>query len=91
MTTDCVLRGGSWGNNVWAVRSARRYTLSPGCRFADLGFRPVAKAVLPHVMRGSSWLDVPRHSRCAVRFSAGPGLFKRFEHFGFRPVAKAQQ
>lgn len=84
------LRGGSWIYDARFVRCASRYAHVPGARDEDYGFRPVAKAILPHILRGGSWLDMPKHSRCAVRFSSGPGLFKHFEHFGFRPVAKAQ-
>jgi formylglycine-generating enzyme required for sulfatase activity len=90
MTTSRILRGGSWAGDARFVCCADRNAGDPGYRLGNFGFRPVAEAILPHILRGGSWLDMPKHSRCAVRFSSGPGLFKHFEHFGFRPVAKAQ-
>ena len=39
---DCaqrVIRGGSWVNFPWLVRSAYRLRLTPGSRYYDLGFR----------------------------------------------------
>jgi formylglycine-generating enzyme required for sulfatase activity len=34
-----ALRGGSWFNFPWGVRSANRYSFVPDARFFDLGFR----------------------------------------------------
>jgi formylglycine-generating enzyme required for sulfatase activity len=39
-----VLRGGSWLNAPWVLRSAIRYGFVPGVRYFDLGFR-VARAL----------------------------------------------
>jgi formylglycine-generating enzyme required for sulfatase activity len=34
-----VIRGGSWFNKPWDVRSAYRYRLAPDDRYSHLGFR----------------------------------------------------
>jgi len=34
-----VYRGGGWNDDVWCLRSADRYDVSPGFSFYDLGFR----------------------------------------------------
>ena len=46
---DCsrrVLRGGSWYDNPWLLRSANRYWLTTGNRYFTLGFR-VARTLTP--------------------------------------------
>ena len=36
-----VLRGGSWGRSPFGLRSADRYSLTPGYQDFDIGFRVV--------------------------------------------------
>ncbi|KPA09569.1 Sulphatase-modifying factor domain protein, partial [Candidatus Magnetomorum sp. HK-1] len=38
-----VLRGGSWNNNPWNVRSANRNRSEPTTRFSDIGARLLRK------------------------------------------------
>jgi len=37
--SDRVLRGGSWGNYSFSLRSSSRFKLTPGGPSADVGFR----------------------------------------------------
>jgi formylglycine-generating enzyme required for sulfatase activity len=90
MTTDRVLRGGSWILDVRHVRCARRYDYDQDNRNAIFGFRPVAKAIPPdslRVLRGGSWILYAQYVRCAYRRASEPGF--RLTFSGLRPVAKA--
>jgi formylglycine-generating enzyme required for sulfatase activity len=92
MTTKRVLHGGSWFNGFARVeRCAFRSALGPGFRHANLGLRPVAKAIppdSPRILRGGSLLSDARLARCAFRNTSSPGIHYVF--LGLRPVAKAK-
>jgi len=90
MTTERMLRGGSWSFEARLVRCARRGAISRGYCSAVLGLRPVAKALPPdliRVRRGGSWLGSARDVRCADRYANDSSFCDAF--LGLRPVAKA--
>jgi formylglycine-generating enzyme required for sulfatase activity len=42
---DRVIRGGSWNNSAWYLRSACRHRYDPGLRYGSLGFRLLSSAL----------------------------------------------
>jgi formylglycine-generating enzyme required for sulfatase activity len=89
MTTNRVLRGGSWCFAELRGRCASRSVLDPGRHGANIGLRPVAKALPPNrerVLRGGSWFTTKQNVRSAIRHAVSPRT--HYMDYSFRPVAK---
>jgi formylglycine-generating enzyme required for sulfatase activity len=78
-----VFRGGSWSIVPRYARVADRYRIVPGRRDSRLGLRLIEEPKTssenrnesnhPRVIRGGSWLDLPRFAQVAYSFRYEPG------------------
>jgi formylglycine-generating enzyme required for sulfatase activity len=87
MTSNYVLRGGSWLLYSGFCRSADRDGLTPVNRDDDLGFRVLRSSEVddkPRVSRGGSWIDYSGHCRSADRDGGTPD--DRGIYLGFRVI-----
>jgi len=90
MTTEIVIRGGSWNSLAVLCRSAIRYGNSPSGRDSYLGFRVVKekkkkeKKIEYRVNRGGCWYGPAVYCRSAYRVRNNPSL--RNYYNGFRVI-----
>ena len=87
MTSNYVLRGGSWLLYSGFCRSADRDGLTPVNRDDDLGFRVLRSSEVdnkPRVNRGGSWINYPDYCRSAIRNWNTP--VNRNRRLGFRVI-----
>lgn len=85
MTTR-VLRGGSWLNSPWFLRSASRFSVEPVIRNYNRGFRVTARPDTYRMFRGGAWGDGAYCARSACRYHHDSGA--RPFYMGFRVVVR---
>ena len=84
MSSQRVLRGGSWLGLPVGAGSANRINYVSTDRDSDLGFRLVREPKSYRMLRGGSWGSFPDYSRSAYRVS-NVSTF-RGSNLGFRLV-----
>jgi len=84
MSSQRVLRGGSWVNYPDVTRSANRNNFVSSYRYSNIGFRLVREPKSYRMLRGGSWGSFPQHSRSAYRVGNVSTL--RGSNLGFRLV-----
>ena len=90
MTTEIVIRGGSWISLAGSCRSANRRRDSPSYRLFNRGFRVVKekkkeKKIEYRVNRGGSWDYSAEFCRSAFRGRSLPS-FRNDDRYGFRVI-----
>ena len=95
MTTEIVIRGGSWNSTAVICRSAIRYWNSPSGRDSYLGFRVLRekkkkeKKVEYRVLRGGSWSSPAGYCRSGFRYGFSPSFRFNFG-LGFRVIKESK-